>query len=80
MADTEQEHETDDRESRIRRRAHRLWLNAGCPTDAALDNWLEAEAQDDADAEVDTESKDSFPASDPPSQGADSVGRSARRS
>ena len=77
MADSEQDPDEDDRETRVRRRAYRLWVEAGCPEGAALSNWLEAEAQDDADAGVDIASEDSFPASDPPSSDGVTGPRSA---
>jgi hypothetical protein len=62
MSDTQQA-----REDRIRVRAYQIWLDGGCPEGAANEHWQMAEDQEAADAEVDVESEDSFPASDPPS-------------
>jgi len=39
-----------ERDDAIRVRAYTLWLEAGCPTDADLDWWLEAERQVEAEA------------------------------
>jgi hypothetical protein len=55
------------RQERIRQRAYTIWLDAGRPEGAAMDHWRTAEAMEAADAEADTASEDSFPASDPPS-------------
>jgi len=62
MSDSQQ-----GRECRIRLRAYRIWLDAGCPDGAAMEHWRMAEEQEAVDAEVEIASEDSFPASDPPS-------------
>jgi hypothetical protein len=54
-------------EQRIRKRAHELWEEAGCPEGQAMHDWHEAERQVRADEEAYDETlEESFPASDPP--------------
>jgi Protein of unknown function (DUF2934) len=62
-----------EREQRIRERAYLMWEVAGRPEGAAEEYWLKACALED---EVDAASRDSFPASDPPSDtGIVGIGR-----
>jgi hypothetical protein len=56
-----------DRQNRISDRAYQIWLNAGCPDGKADEHWYGAEREEGDDTEVEVASKDSFPASDPPS-------------
>ena len=59
----------EDRLQRIRETAYGLWEQAGYPEGQEHDFWLRAEQIVDGkdDKDVDAESADSFPASDPPS-------------
>ncbi|MEW6631046.1 MAG: DUF2934 domain-containing protein, partial [Pseudomonadota bacterium] len=40
---------TDDRQERIRRRAHEIWEKAGRPEGAHMDHWDQATAEIDAE-------------------------------
>jgi hypothetical protein len=40
---------TDDREARVRDRAHALWESEDCPEGRDVDHWLKAEAETDAE-------------------------------
>jgi Protein of unknown function (DUF2934) len=59
----------------IRRRAYRIWQDAGSPHGGEKEHWRQAEAEEAAtdaaelDDKVDEASADSFPASDPPALG-----------
>lgn len=68
----------DERQEKIRRRAHELWVAAGHPEGASDCFWLEAErelfgegapegSEAGKQADLDRELDDTFPASDPPS-------------
>jgi hypothetical protein len=59
----------EDRLQRIRETAYGLWEQEGYPEGREHDFWLRAERIVDgkSDDDVDAESEDSFPASDPPS-------------
>lgn len=61
-------------EDEIRERAHRIWMEEGCPHGRDVENWeqarreLEAEASDgshEGSGDLDEALKESFPASDP---------------
>lgn len=57
-----------DRERRIRERAYYLWQAEGCPADREAAHWaLACRLEAESEAAVDEESRESFPASDPPS-------------
>ena len=62
----------EDRLQRIRETAYGLWEQEGYPEGREHELWLRAEKivdgeADDEESNVDRESADSFPASDPPS-------------
>lgn len=60
--------EHDPMQERIRERAYQLWEDAGKPDDAAPRFWFQAKVEiGQAEAKLDTEISQSFPASDPPS-------------
>jgi len=66
----------NDREARIRERAHRIWQSEGCPEDRSDVHWdiaariideedAAAAAEPPAEAAIDAALADTFPASDP---------------
>jgi hypothetical protein len=57
-----------DQDNRIRERAYFLWLAEGRPEGRAGEHWRRAAEAAASDRMVDEESKESFPASDPPSR------------
>ncbi len=56
----------EDREDRVRRRAYRLWQDAGLPDGGSVAFWQAAEEQEVAEeANTGSRTGESFPADDP---------------